>query len=55
MTTGLQDWLVFLMDVVSVAVLGAAIAYGVVHTRCISARKRQQRDQATRELYDRLQ
>ena len=54
MTTGIEDWLFVLMDVAFVAILGAAIAYAVVHTRRLSARKRRQRDEATRELYKQL-
>ena len=43
-------WLV--IDVGLVAILGAALAYGIARVGRISARKRRQTDQATRELYD---
>jgi hypothetical protein len=46
-------WLWLLIDVGFVAVLGAAIAYGMVHVRRRSARQKKQTDQATRDLYDR--
>jgi hypothetical protein len=37
----------------TLAILGAALAYGIVQSRRSSARKRQQRDEATRDLYHR--
>jgi hypothetical protein len=55
MTQGFGGWLWLLIDVGFVAVLAAALAYGIVHVRRLSARKRQQRDQATREIYEREQ
>jgi hypothetical protein len=55
MTHGFGGWLWLLIDVGFVVVLGVALAYGIVHVRGLSARKRQQRDQATRELYERQQ
>ena len=45
-------WEWFLIDVIFVAVFGAALAYGVVQSRRLSTRQRQLRDQATRDLYD---
>ncbi len=55
MFSELSGWLSFVMVVCLVAVLGAALAYGAVRTRRLSARKRQQRDDATRDLYRRQQ
>jgi hypothetical protein len=49
----LSGWLWFVIDVCFVAALGAALAYGIVHARRLSARQRQQRDEATRDLYQR--
>jgi hypothetical protein len=43
-------WL--LIDVGFVAFLGLAMAYGIVRARRMSGRKKEQRDQATRDLYD---
>ncbi len=51
MTHDVSGWLSVLIVVVFVAALGVALAYGIVHTRRLSARKRQQRDAATRDLY----
>jgi hypothetical protein len=53
MFSEMSGWLWFVIDVGFVAVLGAALAYGIVHARRLSARKRQQRDEATRDLYQR--
>jgi len=47
----LGGWLWVVIDVCFVVALGAALAYGIVHARRLSARKRQQRDAATRDLY----
>ncbi len=54
MTGAFGGWLWLLIDVGFVAVLGAALAYGIVHVRWMSARKRRQSEQATRELYEHL-
>jgi hypothetical protein len=53
MFSELSGWLWLVIDVCFVAALGAALAYGIVHVRGLSARKRQQRDEATRDLYER--
>ena len=45
---------IFILILVIVVILGAAMAYGIVHVRHMSARKRRQSEQATRELYDHL-
>ena len=50
----LSGWLWLLIDVGFVVILGAAMAYGIVHVRHMSAHKRRQSEQATRELYDHL-
>ena len=55
MFSQLSGWLWFVIDVCLVAALGGALAYGIVHARRLSARKRQQRDEATRDLYQRQQ
>jgi hypothetical protein len=55
MFSEMSGWLWFVIDVGFVAVLGAALAYGIMHARRLSARKRQQRDAATRNLYQRQQ
>ena len=51
MSSELSGWLWLVIDVCFVAALAAALAYGVVHVRRLGARKRQQRDEATRDLY----
>jgi len=54
MTNDLSGWLWLVIDVGFVVVLGAVLAYGIIQVRRMSERKRRQRDQATRDLYDHL-
>ena len=53
MSSELSGWLWLVIDVCFVVALGAALVYGMVQVRRMSARKRQQRDEATRDLYQR--
>jgi hypothetical protein len=53
MPHGIDGWLWLLIDVVFVAILGAALAYGIIQSRRARARRRQQRDGATRDLNQR--
>ncbi len=55
MTSDFSGWLALAIDVGFVAVLGAALAYGALHVRGLSARKRRQPEEATRDLYRHMQ